>query len=553
MSASLLSFDVAGASWPCRALRPLSATGRKVGIEMFDRTKASRKGLFGSVTIGFAIANWLRRLAELGFWFSRPGRVLLPGVLGSLGPCRSHGGRALGNGACESFFGRRLRTQAGWLGRPIRLEPGIGRFDQSLAEAAWGRVRSIAPTFDREVGAFAVTAAVLVTVAFSSSFSRPFFKPGWGGSGRHASGRRTERFRPGRRRTAIVATTPSARITLPIAVPLTHARIGLVVRAFESFEVLRLDIRDMQEPIAADRKVDKRGLDRRFEVDDPALVDVARIALVACSLNVKLFKDAVLDDRDPAFLGLEHVDQHFFLHAVSFQDGHRLIGACVRLGNSSSRSVRVRTAPWSSRSRRASASSSSSGRAEPSADTFKRNRSSPSMVNSAVITWGRKSKVDSRLGLRRIKGQLSLDRNNCRLDCAVRRRSSRTGNVYSTVLGRGGAALAGRGWASSQSNPGGATGFSRKSSSADSSGSDSSRSTTSRRPSIPSPNARAKVILGLRVETLSQGDREFRRAQHSLQAAHDVMMADQTEIATLGESESHFGDFCHIPRTRTPH
>ena len=56
MSSSLRSFDVAGASsWSCRALRPLSATGRKVRIEMFDRTKASRNGLFRSVTIGFAI------------------------------------------------------------------------------------------------------------------------------------------------------------------------------------------------------------------------------------------------------------------------------------------------------------------------------------------------------------------------------------------------------------------------------------------------------------------------------------------------------------------
>ena len=29
-------------------------------------------------------------------------------------------------------------------------------------------------------------------------------------------------------------------------------------------------------------------------------------------------------------------------------------------------------------------------------------------------------------------------------------------------------------------------------------------------------------------------------------------MADQAEIAALGESESHFGGFCHIQRTHTP-
>jgi hypothetical protein len=219
---------------------------------MFDRTKAPRKRFFGSLVIGFGFGGWLWRLPELGLWFLRPGQVLLPGVLGGFGPRRSVGGWALGNGVHWFLFEWQLRTEAGWLVRPIRLKPGIGRFDKTFAEAAWGRVGSIAPTFHREVGAFAVTPSILVTVAFPSSFAGTFFKSGWGG-GRHAPGRRrTERFRPRRRRTPIVATTPSARITLSIAVPFTHARIGLVVRAFDSFEVLRLDIRDMQESIAAD-------------------------------------------------------------------------------------------------------------------------------------------------------------------------------------------------------------------------------------------------------------------------------------------------------------
>ena len=87
--------------------------------------------------------------------------------------------------------------------------------------------------------------------------------------------------------------------------------------------VLGLDVGDVEEAVAADREVDERGLDGRLEVDDLALVDVAGIALVAGPLDVKLLEDAVLDDGDAAFLGLEHVDQHFFLHAVVFLTGRR--------------------------------------------------------------------------------------------------------------------------------------------------------------------------------------------------------------------------------------
>lgn len=84
--------------------------------------------------------------------------------------------------------------------------------------------------------------------------------------------------------------------------------------------VLRLDVRDMKEAVAADREIDEGGLYGRFEIDDLTLVDVTGVALVAGSLDVQLFEDAVLDDRDTALLGLQDIDQHFFFHAVSFQD-----------------------------------------------------------------------------------------------------------------------------------------------------------------------------------------------------------------------------------------
>src|SRR5262249_5826072 len=52
------------------------------------------------------------------------------------------------------------------------------------------------------------------------------------------------------------------------------------------------------------------------DVDDTALVDVADVALVAGALHGQLFEDAVLQDGDAALLGLEHVDEHFLLHAI---------------------------------------------------------------------------------------------------------------------------------------------------------------------------------------------------------------------------------------------
>ena len=82
--------------------------------------------------------------------------------------------------------------------------------------------------------------------------------------------------------------------------------------------VLRLDVGNVEKTVAADRKIDERRLDRGFEVHDPAFIDIPGETLVAGSFDVKLFEDAIFDDGDAAFLGLEHVDQHFFLHAVVF-------------------------------------------------------------------------------------------------------------------------------------------------------------------------------------------------------------------------------------------
>jgi hypothetical protein len=114
---------------------------------------------------------------------------------------------------------------------------------------------------------------------------------------------------PSRGTSSVVSRTG---LSFPIAV--ARGRLGVVGQV--TAIVLWLDVGDVEEAVAADREVDERGLDGRLEVDDFPFVNVPGVALVAGPLDVKLLQDAVLDDGDSALLGLEHVDQHFFLHAV---------------------------------------------------------------------------------------------------------------------------------------------------------------------------------------------------------------------------------------------
>gem|GEM_PF-6511071 len=103
-----------------------------------------------------------------------------------------------------------------------------------------------------------------------------------------------------------------------------------------TLEILGFHVGDVQKAVAADREINERGLNRRFEIHDLSLVDIAGIAFVAGALNIKLFKDAVLDNRDAAFLGLEHVDQHFFLHTTIFltQSKSVVVGRVMEPGGS---------------------------------------------------------------------------------------------------------------------------------------------------------------------------------------------------------------------------
>lgn len=69
----------------------------------------------------------------------------------------------------------------------------------------------------------------------------------------------------------------------------------------------------MQKAVATDAEIHKGGLDTRLDIDDAAFVDIPHIAFLAGPLNVQFFEDPIFDDGNPAFLGLQNIDEHFFL------------------------------------------------------------------------------------------------------------------------------------------------------------------------------------------------------------------------------------------------
>jgi len=83
-------------------------------------------------------------------------------------------------------------------------------------------------------------------------------------------------------------------------------------------KILRLDVADMQKTVAPDPEIDECGLDARLQVDDASLVDVADVIVRAGSFDIEFFEQSILNDRDPAFLRLRHVDQHFAFHSSRF-------------------------------------------------------------------------------------------------------------------------------------------------------------------------------------------------------------------------------------------
>jgi len=83
-------------------------------------------------------------------------------------------------------------------------------------------------------------------------------------------------------------------------------------------EVLRLDIADMEEAVAADAEIDEGGLDARLQIDDASFIDVADVRFLAGAFDIELFEESIFNDRDPAFLRLRDIDEHFAFHACVF-------------------------------------------------------------------------------------------------------------------------------------------------------------------------------------------------------------------------------------------
>jgi len=67
-------------------------------------------------------------------------------------------------------------------------------------------------------------------------------------------------------------------------------------------------------------------------------------------------------------------------------------------------------------------------------------------------------------------------------------------------------------------------------------------------PLDPQRKREGEYDLGARIETLSFGDRKLRAAQGPLKTAQQIVMADQAEVALLGESESNLAGGRHTER-----
>jgi hypothetical protein len=264
---------------------------------------------------------------------------LLPIGLGRHGPCKRLGcGSAEGIRSC-SFKALRVRL---WCDGPIGKRLFWCRLlglDQALAKPPRRRFGTIAATPNRLVWAFSLAWSLRVSVTLArplrvsialalglpSPVAGPLLEP-WRRELDFAG--RLDRFRLGcapARLTAAAAlpVALAAWVALAIALFSPRARFHRSSAGLTVLDVLRLHVRDVQKTIAAYRKINECGLYRRLDVDDFALVNVAGVALVAGPFHIEFLENAVLDDGDPAFFRLKHIDEHFFLHAGSFRDLRR--------------------------------------------------------------------------------------------------------------------------------------------------------------------------------------------------------------------------------------
>lgn len=79
-------------------------------------------------------------------------------------------------------------------------------------------------------------------------------------------------------------------------------------------EIPRMQIADMEKTVLAHAEVYEYRLYPGLDVDHSPLVDIADVTAQARSLDIELFKRAILDDRHPALLALGYIYEHLSWH-----------------------------------------------------------------------------------------------------------------------------------------------------------------------------------------------------------------------------------------------
>ena len=471
--------------------------------------------------------------------------------------------------------------------------------DESFTESPRRRwLGPISPAPDRQVGTFPFTSPFPIAIAWdlTPSLAGPVRGP-W--RGRRLAGRVAGFARGGTATIITAASAAAPRVALAFAAPISRRRIELQMLAGMAIKILGLHIRNVEEPVASDGEIDEGGLNCRLEVDDFALVDVTRVTLVAGSFDVELLEGAILDDGDAAFLGLEHIDQHFFLHAGSFRDFRRRMGVGLRSlrivslsgpsGNGRARyrslcSVRpvVKTRPKSPGEFHASLGLRSRGfqgrivlrdeihigpsqhgssieevaQGEHLEQFFRTDRTARGYDQSKT-----QGAIARQLGIEDLLSQVEAElaigpaadewpglTSQERLQGGSRcsRRSSSTGMQYSTVRGWGGDAPGGERRPRGRSvrvvrRPLGGRAGRRDPWVGTAPG------RQPRRVRLDSePQCQGEGDLGPGVESLSCGHGDLRAAEQSLETSHEVVVTDQTKLAALGESQAHLVGFGQV-------
>jgi hypothetical protein len=218
-----------------------------------------------------------------------------------------------GRGRFDRAFGSFGRLGLGWRAATSRRRL-VPRFDKSFSEAAG--ITAIETPFLGEVGPVEVRSPRAIEIPARLALARVVFEL-------------RRQFRGLWKLWAIGAvwctrfTSWVARRLAGVARGATALALsgrGFRIVAQGAFVVLRFDVGNVQKAVSPHREIDECGLDGGFDVDDPALVDVAGVILVVGALDIELFEHAIFDDGDAALFGLQDVDEHFFFH--------RLVSVC---------------------------------------------------------------------------------------------------------------------------------------------------------------------------------------------------------------------------------